>query len=145
VKPMTIDIREVAFGSDGYHALLSVRDRVLRRPIGWVLRDKDVANDAQERHFGAFDGETAIGCALLKPEGEGVAQLRQVAVEDGYKNMGIGAALIGAVEAAARAAGTLRLETRARRTARRLYERLGYAAMPGGFEDEHTVMMSRTL
>jgi GNAT superfamily N-acetyltransferase len=140
-----IEIREAAFGSADYEALLAVRDRVLRRPIGMVLRDKDKALDHTERHIGLYDSGRAIGCALLRPEADGVVQLRQVAVDDGYRGQGLGARLVAQAERAAREAGFRRIETRARRSAQTLYARLGYRVVEGGFEDEHTLMMSKAL
>ena len=139
------EIREAAFGGADYVALLGVRDRVLRRPIGMVLRDKDTALDHLERHFGLFDEGRSIGCALLRPKAGGAVQLRQVAVDEAYRGQGLGARLVAHAEAAARDAGFTRIETRARRSAQTLYARLGYLVVEGGFEDKHTLTMVKPL
>jgi GNAT superfamily N-acetyltransferase len=140
-----IDLREVAFGSDLYRALLAIRDAVLRKPIGMALRDKDTASDHAEFHLAAFDGDKAVGCVLLKPLGQDVVQLRQMAVLDSHRGRNIGAMLVGYAEGFARQNGFSVVETRARRTARGFYEKLGYQPRESEFADEHTLKMIKPL
>jgi GNAT superfamily N-acetyltransferase len=140
-----ITLREVAFGSDHYRALLTIRDQVLRKPIGMVLRDKDTASDHMEFHLAAFDGDKAVGCVMLKPLGRDAIQLRQMAVLDSYRGRNIGAMLAGYAESFAREKGFGVIETRARRTARGFYEKLGYQSREGEFADEHTLKMIKPL
>lgn len=140
-----IDLREVAFGSDLYRALLAIRDEVLRKPIGMVLRDKDIATDHEEFHLAAFDGGKAVGCVLLKPLGTDTMQLRQMAVRDSHRGRNIGAMLVGFAESFARGKGFCVMETRARRTAEGFYEKLGYQSREHEFADEHTLKMTKPL
>jgi GNAT superfamily N-acetyltransferase len=140
-----IALREVAYGSEGYKALLAIRDDVLRKPIGMRLRDKDIASDRAEFHLAAFDGDKAVGCVVLKPLGKEAIQLRQMAVVDSHQRQNIGARLVGYAEAFARQKGFSVVETRAWRTARGFYEKLGYQSRESEFADEHTLKMQKSL
>ena len=140
-----INIREVAFGSEGYRALLDIRDEVLRKPIGMRLRDKDIASDHAEFHIAAFDGGKAVGCVVLKPLGKDVIQLRQMAVLESHQGQNIGAKLVGHAEALARQKGFSVMETRAWRSAQGFYEKLGYQSREHEFADEHTLKMQKAL
>jgi GNAT superfamily N-acetyltransferase len=140
-----ISLREVAFGSDVYGALLAIRDEVLRKPIGMVLRDKDTATDHAEFHLAAFDQDKAVGCVLLKPLGKDVIQLRQMAILDSHRGRKIGKMLVDFAERFASGNGFSVVETRARRTARGFYEKLGYHSVEEEFADEHTLKMRKGL
>ena len=140
-----ISLREVAYGSDGYKALLAIRDDVLRKPIGMRLRDKDTATDHAEFHLAAFDGEKAVGCVVLKPLGQEVIQLRQMAVLNSHQRQSVGARLVGYAEAFARQKGFSVMETRAWRTAQGFYGKLGFQSREHEFADEHTLKMVKPL
>ncbi len=135
----------IPFGSDEYKALLTIRYEVLRKPIGMELRAKDIANDCNEFHLAAFDDGKAIGCVLLKPLSNSTVQLRQMAILDSYRGKNIGAELVRFAETFAAAKGFTIIETRARKTAQGFYEKLGYTSYADAFEDEHTLMMGKTL
>ena len=140
-----IIFREVPFGSDHYRALLGIRDEILRKPIGMNLRDKDTASDHAEFHLAAFDGDKAVGCVLLAPHGEGVIQLRQMAVLNSYQRRKIGAQLVGFAEGFARQKGFTVMEARAWRTAQGFYAKLGFESREHEFADEHTLKMQKAL
>lgn len=140
-----IEVREVVFGSDLYRALLTIREEVLRKPIGMTLRDKDTATDHAEFHIAAFDGDRAVGCVVLKPLGEGVIQLRQMAVVTSHQGRNIGAQLVRYAESFSWSQGFTAIETRAWRSAQGFYEKLGYESREHEFADAHTLKMQKAL
>lgn len=142
---MAITYKDIPFGSEDYKTLLAIRYEVLRKPLGWELREKDIANDSNEFHLAAFENGKAIGCVLLKPLSSSNIQLRQMAVRDGYRGKNIGAQLVQFAEEFARKQGFTSIETRARKTAEGFYAKLGYTAHADEFEDEHTLKMSKNL
>ncbi len=92
-------------------------------------------DDAGTLHVGWFDGETLLGVASLfrqSPEGAtddpGDWRLRGMAVVPEARRRGIGAALVAACEAHARAHGATRLWFNARVDALPFYFALGYEA-----------------
>ena len=124
---MTVIIEEVVFGSKKYQQLLALRDAILRKPLGTQLSEKDTATDDKEFHIGAFDGEAAVGCIVLRPLEGGIIKLRQAAVADDYQGQGIGAKLVRFAEALASARGFTAAQMHARITAQIFYEKLGYS------------------
>lgn len=143
-EPMTLSFRQVAFGSGEYYQLVNIRYEVLRKPLGWEMRPKDVATDPQEFHLAAYNGETPIACALLRPEANTV-QLRQVSVLDAYQNKGIGTKLVKFAEDFAKTHGFTAITARARKDALKFYNNLGYANHAYEFEDEHTLKVAKPL
>ena len=88
------------------------------------------------------DAGAALGMAALAP-GEGFGELKRMFVHERARGTGLGRALLGAVESAARerGVGLLRLETaEVQEAAVALYERLGYRRIPpfGEYVDDPT-------
>jgi GNAT superfamily N-acetyltransferase len=138
-------LREVAFGSAGYRELLTLRNEVLRKPIGMALRAKDTASDPGDYHIAAFEGARPVGCVLLTPHENGVVQLRQMAVLDSHRGRNIGAQLVSFAEKIATDRGFTTVETRAWKTAEGFYRKLGYESLEHVFSDEHTLLMRKPL
>jgi GNAT superfamily N-acetyltransferase len=145
VGEQPVAFREVAFGSQGYDQLLAIRDAVLRKPIGLKLRAKDTASDPGDYHLAAFDGPSPVGCVLLTPRGNGLVQLRQMAVLDSHRGRDIGARLVAFAEKIAAERGFTTVETRAWKTAEGFYRKLGYESLEHEFSDEHTLLMRKSL
>lgn len=96
------------------------------------------------------DEGAALGMAALAPA-DGYAELKRMYVHDDARGLGLGRALLEAIEAAARERGfgVLRLETSDLQAAAvGLYERLGYARIDrfGPYVDDPTSLcMEKTL
>ncbi|WP_026871537.1 GNAT family N-acetyltransferase [Inquilinus limosus] len=114
------------------HALLEQADR---RSAGLYPEESRHGLDvaallAQRVHFfvARLDGR-AVGCGGYAPEGDGTAELKRIFVATEARGLGIGRALLAALEAEARREGIrlLRLETGVKSTeALGLYRRFGY-------------------
>jgi GNAT superfamily N-acetyltransferase len=125
-------------------AILKVRQAVLRQglPIEASIFDKD--KDRNTAHFGAFIGDTVIGCASLvrnaharfSPEFTQIAQLRGMAVLPGHRDSGIGGLLLRAVETKATEDGIEVLWFNARIKAVPFYEKNGYLREGEAYEIE---------
>ena len=140
-----IDYKQVTFDSGLYHQLLTLRDTVLRRPIGMVLRPKDTVNDAHIYHFAAMDQNKAIGCVLLEPKSETIIELRQMAILDTYQGKNIGIGLVNYAESFAKSQNFTMIETRARKVVEGFYLKLGYQTFKNEFEDKHTFLMRKSI
>jgi GNAT superfamily N-acetyltransferase len=135
---VAIEHRKIEVGSPLHTSALTLRDEVLRRPIGRALSATDIEYDRLGHHFVAVEGEIVVGCVGLYPERDGVVRLRQMAVAPHLQGRGIGAGVLRFAEAWAREHNVTRIELHARVTAVGFYERLGYAAK-GEIFDEVTV------
>ncbi|MDP6371408.1 MAG: GNAT family N-acetyltransferase [Vicinamibacterales bacterium] len=80
------------------------------------------------RFFVATSGDTIVGCAELAPLARSVAELRSLAVEASHRGVGVGAALIGAVIAKARAGYFARLSAFTHAPAP--FVRMGFSIVP---------------
>jgi putative acetyltransferase len=93
----------------------------------------------------------ALGMAALVDGRDGFGELKRMYVHDRARGLGVGAALLGAIEDLARGLGihTLRLETgEPQQAAIRMYERAGYARIDrfGPYVDDPTsICMARSL
>ncbi len=124
-----MEFREFAFGSAEYRAALQLRETVLRRPLGLVLSEMDLAGEENQSHWGAFDSlrkDRLVACVLFKALREGVAKLRQMAVDPHFQGGGIGRTLILRAEQALLQKGVTRIELSARQTVANFYGKLGY-------------------
>lgn len=90
-------------------------------------------DDAETRHFGAFDGERLIAVATFFPEAyagrprDAAWRLRGMATLDDRQRRGAGRALIDEGERAARADGARLIWCNARVSAQGFYEKMGFA------------------
>ena len=62
----------------------------MRRPLGLMLTEEDLADDALRQHFCAISYGVVIGTVSLKPLDEGTLRLKQMAVAENRRREGIG-------------------------------------------------------
>jgi predicted GNAT family N-acyltransferase len=120
-------IREAQYDSDEYRAILAMRDRLLREPLGLTWSPADLEGESEQFHFGLYD-ETCdlIACLVIKPLDGRVAKLRQMAVDEPHRGAGAGRCLVQGVEDILREKGFARIEMDARKAASGFYLALGY-------------------
>jgi GNAT superfamily N-acetyltransferase len=139
---MSIEVRPAA--ADEVRPL---RLRVLRPHAPLVPADYDL--DDRTRHFGAFDGTEAVGCATLFPEPYGdeplAWRLRGMAVDPAYQGQGVGRKVLEAATAAAAAADVPLLWANGRVTALAFYQRLGWRAVGDVFESGPAKLPHRVI
>jgi GNAT superfamily N-acetyltransferase len=84
-------------------------------------------------HLGAQDGEAIVGVATFVPRGDGVWQLRGMAVEEDRQGEGIGTAILDEAASRLRRAGALLVWANGRDTALGFYERAGWEVVGEGY------------
>lgn len=118
--------QEAAWDSPRYHALLTLRESVLRTPLGLTLSAADLAQDVDQRHFGIWEDENlAVACAIAAPLSEKVWKIRQMAVAPPRRNQGLGRLVVQQVT---ETAGVQEFVLHAREEAMPFYLRLGFQA-----------------
>jgi len=120
-------ISKIPYGSVDYKAELTLRNKILRIPLGLDLLDEDLSGEKNDVHLGAFDGDDLAGVLVLTKVDSETVRMRQVAVDESYQHCGIGTALVAAAEQEALSLGYSRMTLHARQTAVKFYEQLGYA------------------
>lgn len=119
--------RTVEYGTEDYKKMVELRNDVLLAPIGLPYYEEVLKNDSESIHCVSFDGKEAIGCCVLTDLGDGLAQLRQMAVSDKWQRKGIGEDLIAFAEYVAEEHGFDEIMLHARRVAENFYLRNGYS------------------
>ncbi len=132
---MTLTIRTVPHAGPDYEAAVTLRRAVLRTPLGLDFTAEQLAAETADTHFAAFDGTQIVGAVVMTPYDATTVKLRQMAVSPDAQGKGVGAALLKAFEAQARAAGMTGITLAARVTAQDFYARNGYTAEGGIFEE----------
>lgn len=130
-----IQVRQIAYGSVEYAESLRLRNEVLRRPLGMDLANDDLSGDVGALHIGAFAGERLVGILLLRTVGEGVLQMKQVAVDESLRGQSVGRKIVEYAETLAAAQGCAEIVLHAREVAVPFYEKLGYAREEERFEE----------
>ncbi|MET0547420.1 MAG: GNAT family N-acetyltransferase [Caulobacterales bacterium] len=126
-----------------YPAAVSLREDVLRKPLGLRFAPEELALDAAREHFIAVADDHVIGSVSLYRETPGIVRVKQMAVSPHAQGRGIGAALLDAAEIRARGLGATQVRLHARRTAERFYTQQGYAVEGAEFLEQgipHIVM-----
>ncbi len=128
-------VRLAPYAGPDYQAAVALRRAVLRTPLGLDFTADQLAAEAADTHFAAFDGDRLVGAVVMTPYKADTVKLRQMAVSPEAQGQGVGAALLQAFEAHARAAGLTGITLAARVTAQCFYARNGYAAEGDVFEE----------
>ena len=122
---MNLDIRQPA-NEQELERYYDLRWRVLRRPWTQPKESEKDEHETEALHLTAWLGERLVGVGRLDSNSPEEAQIRFMAVEEGYTGQGIGGAILEALEANARTRGARCVVLNARDRAVKFYERHGY-------------------
>jgi predicted GNAT family N-acyltransferase len=121
----------------------ALRDEVFVGEQGVPLALEHDAQDATAFHVVALDGARCVGTGRMPRQAGGVARVGRMAVARTARGRGVGALVLAALEAQARAEGLSAVELHAQVHAQRFYARHGYAPEGAVFEEAgiaHVVM-----
>lgn len=128
-------IEEIAYNGPLYAEMVQRREDWLRKPLGFVLSEEDLAYSEKEIHIAAVDNDTVVGVLVMRPLSDTRMKMRQVAVEPSLTGKGIGRQLVEYAEALVREKKYTVMELNARETAVPFYLRLGYTIVSDLFEE----------
>ena len=137
---------EIQYGSPDYAAAFTLREEVLRKPLGLSLNNETLAQECEYFHLVCHLGGELVACLVLLPKEEGTIGMRQVAVAPQLQGRGIGRALVEFAEQFARERGFTLMMLHARDTAIPFYEKLGYECVGEPFVQvtiPHRVMQKK--
>jgi predicted GNAT family N-acyltransferase len=126
---------EVGTWDEFEDAATAVRTAVFVEEQG-VSEDEELdGKDSDAVQFLARDGEYPVGTARLRFPESAVGKVERVAVRESYRGDGVGAALMRAVDDAARDDGATTLTLHAQTHVEPFYEQLGYETVSDEFEE----------
>ena len=117
---------EIQHGSSEYWEAVSLRDQVLRKPLGLVFCTAELEAEADSHHLGCYEDRRLVGCLVLNPVDNQIFKMRQVAVVADCQGQGIGRQLVHYAEEFACSIGASQMVMHARETAVGFYQKLGY-------------------
>jgi predicted GNAT family N-acyltransferase len=130
----TIKTQIIEWGSVDYFQTLSLRNQVLRKPLGLVFDPAIFPQEQTDLHIVAKQGDCVVGCMILT-RSKDVMKMRQVAVTDRLQRHGIGKQMVEFAERESIKFGCKRMVLHARDTAMMFYLSLGYTTEGQGFEE----------
>jgi N-acetylglutamate synthase-like GNAT family acetyltransferase len=119
-------LKQIDHGTAEYRMMVSLRDELLRRPLGLAFKPEDLDGEKDDILICSFDEEKMLGCCLLTEVEPKTVRLRQMAVRNNLQGKGIGDSIIRFAETLARDKGYRKIIMHARATAVGFYERCGY-------------------
>lgn len=128
-------LKIIEHGSEEYQKMVSLRNEVLRKPLGLHFSKDELDREAHDILIGAFDDEVMLACCILTPLDKQHCRLRQMAVQNNLQGKGIGATMMNFAENVARDRGFHILTMHARKSAIGFYEKLGYKISSDVFEE----------
>jgi renalase len=126
----------IDFASSLYASALSLRNDVLRFPLGRSLDKVDTQGEKEQLHFGITGNESElIACLCVRNISESHYKIRQMAVSAKFQGAGLGSRLMRYVEREMVRRGALEISLHARESAIIFYEKLGYNCVGESFDE----------
>ena len=123
---MKFIVKQIQYNSDNYHESVSLRDKILRKPLGLSFTQEFLEKEVDDIHLAVFLDEKIVGCLILTPLVNEQIQIRQVAVDSSLQKSGVGRLLVETSEGLAKELGFKELILHARETAIPFYLKLNY-------------------
>lgn len=122
--------------SQDYWKSVTLRQAVLREPLGLFFSFAELATENDSFHLGLFDeNEKIIASLILKPINTKEIKMRQVAVDSSYQKKGYGKILVDFSEKLAKENQFDIITLHARQTAIPFYLRLQYQIEGNEFQE----------
>ncbi len=120
-----------------YQQSLTLRDQVLRQPLGLSIWEENLEPETHYGHFGIIQFSEKLGsllaCVVIVPKTQERVKLRQMAVLPEVQYQGLGCFLIGEVEEYLKPYHIKTINLAARVSAIRFYQKLGYQSISPEF------------
>jgi predicted GNAT family N-acyltransferase len=131
-----LEFRLIQHGSNDYHEMVSLRDIVLRKPLGLSYTEEYLQKEINDQLLGCYTTDNKLSaCCILTPLNDHTVQLRQMAVDSAVQGQGIGRQLILFAEQQSKNNGFREMMMHARKEAKGFYEKLGYNVQGPEFEE----------
>ncbi|MDO9152414.1 MAG: GNAT family N-acetyltransferase [Paludibacter sp.] len=134
-KNVLLQIKPIKYGTTAYRSEVLLRDKVLRKPLGMSLFDENLASEKYDQHIGAYIGTTLVGVLILTELNNENIKMRQVAVDEKWRNRKIGNEMVAYTEEYCRRMGYKTMVLNARKAAVAFYEKLGYRKISEEFTE----------
>lgn len=114
--------------------IIDLRYYILRKP--WDKPKHTATDELEEQSINAYieDQGNIIACGRLQNNGNGIGQIRYMAVDNNFQGKGLGKLILNKLEQEAQAIGIDTIELQARENAVMFYKANGYAVKETSFK-----------
>lgn len=119
-------IKRISTHNPEYTLSLSLRDLVLRKPLGLSIKQDDLSNEKSAIHFVVISGNKVVGTLFLIETDRNSYQMKQVAVHPDYQGQSVGTKLVLFAEKWAQDNEVQKIWLHARINAWSFYQKLGF-------------------
>lgn len=119
--------RIISYGSAEHDAMIKLRNKVLREPLGLIFSEQDLLKEKDDHLIGGYTADNRIiGACVLTHVDENTIQLRQMAIDENHQKRGVGSEILTFAESVASEYGYGCICLHARETAIEFYKKAGY-------------------
>lgn len=114
--------------------IINLRYDILRKP--WNKAKDTATDELEEQSLNAYieDQGNVIACGRLQNNGNGIGQIRYMAVDNNFQGKGLGKHILNKLEQEAQAIGIDTIELQARENAVMFYKANGYTIKEASFK-----------
>lgn len=131
---MDLVIKELEFQSKEYDEAFSLRNDILRVPLGLNMYTEDLSREVKSIHGGAYLDGKMVGAMNFYEQEPDVYYLQQIVVSDNLQNTGIGKKMMVFMENLLKEKGAKKITMNARMSAFDFYKNMGYYAVGEEFQ-----------
>ncbi|MDI9337087.1 MAG: GNAT family N-acetyltransferase [Alphaproteobacteria bacterium] len=128
-----MNIKFIRYNTPEYHQQISLRNKILRAPLGLILTPEDIKQEKNDLFLAYFHKNQIIGGLVLTKMNPKTLKLRQMAIDLNYQKQGLGKALVLFAEQYAQINTFKEIELNARYTAINFYKKLQYQIISDTF------------
>jgi len=128
-----LEFIEIEHKQKWYAEMLVLRNEILRAPLGLILTENEIIDDANDVLLGVINKGKLIACIILKKLSSNSCKFRQMAVNTQFQGTGVGKKLMLFAEKKALVLSAKSIELNARETAFLFYEKQGYSICSDSF------------
>ena len=124
---------EISNSKKTLEAIIELRYAILRKP--WHKPKHTVTDDLEESSINAFieKDTNVIACGRIQDNGNGIGQIRYMAIDTAYQGKGLGKLIIKKLEEEAKRICLTTIELQARENAVEFYKSCGYTIKEKSF------------
>lgn len=119
-------IKRISTNNPEYTLSLSLRDLVLRKPLGLDIKQDNLSKEEKAIHFVVISGNKVVGTLFLIETDRNSYQMKQVAVHPDYQGQSAGTKLVLFAEKWAQDNEVQKIWLHARINAWSFYQKLGF-------------------
>lgn len=129
-----IEMRSIEYGTDDYEISIDIRNEAFRKPWGMDIRDENLSVDKEMDMYGAYLNDTMIATVFLTEDDKDTARVKNVAILEEYRKLGLGRFLMDFIEDKAREKGYTKVNLMGRVSVEGFYHKLDYETLSEPFD-----------